>query len=398
MKKSIFFAALMMGAFVFTACDKGGTPQTDSTKLWPAQPSEDSNWGFVNGKDAKLVISAKYQDVNMFSCGYARVQDENSEYAFIDKNGAKVSAKMQIDENTTPDDFYYDVCRVTIDNHFAFLDKDFKKLTRADYVWLSPMSEDGLASFRLEGDDLEGYCDKDGNQKIQPKYNDAGSFIDGIAVVMERHEDGTEWYYTIDTKGTQLCEETKKPLINLGEQRVYYTTDQGKVVLLDKNGTEIDLAASYSDIDPFTDGLAKVTNKNGDKIGYIDPKGAEKIEVMYAAGYQFYEGLAWVKTAGNNGKWMVINNKGGEEGLKLSSSQDVGYAGLPNFFHNGLAYYNNGNKVFLADKSGDIKYDWKLGNGGNGGGWPAPAVKNPMAGTKYGPIFEDYLKHKAALH
>ena len=402
MKKSIFFAALMLGAFVLTGCNKGGEPTTDTTKLWPAQANDDSNWGYFNGKDAKLAISAKFQSASSFSCGYALVTDDGGESIFIGTDGKKVSSKMQVDNGTPIGEFYYDVCRVTIDGFFAFLDKDFKKLTRAEFVELSEnMTADGLAYCKINGDDLMGYCDKEGNIKIKANYNKAYDFADGIAVVMEKQENGDELYYIIDTKGNALSETFKnRQLINLGEQRVYYTTDQGKVVMLDKNGNEIELASTYSAIEPFTDGLAKVTNKNGDKIGYINPNGREVIELVYANGLNFYEGLAWVQTSSNsgNGKWQVIDNKGGDDYLKLSSTQSVGYRNMPTYFHNGLTYYNNGTKVFIADKKGDVKYDWKIAGGG-----PAPArqtaakMENPMRGTKYGPIFDAYLRIKQEM-
>ena len=407
MKKSIFFAAFMLGAFVLTSCDQGGTPATDTTKLWPAQANDDSNWGYFNGKDAKLALSAKYKSASFFSCGYALVSDDNGEYMFIGTDGKKVSQKMQIDGDNkiAPDDFYFDVCLVTIDGFKAFIDKDFKKLTKAEFTDLEHMSKDGLSPCKVNGDDLMGYCDKDGNIKIKANYDRAYTFMDGVAVVRDKNEDGSYSYYTIDTKGQVLMDaitfkDSYKTLTNLGEQRVYYTTDQGKVVMLDKNGIEIDLAATYSDIRPFTDGLAMVTNKNGDKIGYINPKGQEIIEVGYAAGDDFYEGLAWVKTSGNNGKWQVIDNKGGDGYLQLSSKQDRGYnaGGIPSRFHNGLTYYNNGTKVFIADKKGDVKYDWKIAGGGMAPEHRAPAkMENPMRGTEYGPIFESYLKNKALM-
>ena len=407
MKKSIFFAALMMSAFVLTGCDQAGTPETDSTKLWPAQKDEASEWGFVNAS-GEMKIPAKYKEVQTFSCGFARVKNEEGEYIFVDKSNNKYTPKK--DEGTAPDShFYYDVCVVTYDGHDAYIGTDFQLCTKGEFDPLYQMTADGLAAFKYKNENEWGYCDKNGNQKISPRFSgSAGAFMDGIAVVSDVRN-GDTWYYTIDKNGKQLCDETKKPLTNLGEQRVAYEND-GKLVLCDQALNEIILDGTYYYGNSFggaydaifTDGLLKVHNKNRDKIAYINPKGQEIIPMDYAEGNDFYEGLAWVKTTGNNGKWIVINKKNGEEALQLTTSQFVGYSNLPSYFHNGLTYYNNGNKVFLVDKSGNEKYVWKMANGG-GGYQPdpydpydpygeAPAV-NPMAGTKYGPLYEYNMKH-----
>ena len=401
MKKSIFFAALMLGAFAFTACDKGsGSPETDSTKLWPAQKDEASEWGFVNAS-GEMKIAAKYKAVETFSCGFARVQNEDDEYIFIDKSGNKYTPKK--DEGTEPDThFYYDVCVVTYDDHDAYIGTDFQLCTKGEFKPLCQMTADGLAAFKYKNENEWGYCDKNGNQIISPRFSgSAGAFMDGIAVVSDVRN-GDTWYYTIDKNGKALCDETKKPLTNLGEQRVAYEND-GKLVLCDQALNELNLdgtyyypESSFGGYDAiFTDGLLKVHNKNHDKIAYINPKGQEIIPMDYADGNDFYEGLAWVQTTGNNGKWIVINKKNGQEALQLTTSQYVGYSNLPSYFHNGLTYYNNTNKVFLVDKNGNEKYVWKLAEGRRFA--PAATGLNPMRGTKYGPLYESNMKQMEAL-
>ena len=395
MKKSIFFAALMMGAFMFTACDKGGTPTTDSTKLWPAQENEGNTWGYFNGKDAKLAVRAKYDQAYPFSCGYASVLEE-TDWKFIDKSGTVVSAKMpELDQNTVPGDFYFDVCRVMIDGNYAYLDKDFKKITKAEFDVLGNMTADGLADFSLKDEDLEGYCDKDGNIVIKAQWNACGAFKDGIAVVREDDEKtGKSTYFVIDTKGNVLFEQ-KDQLYNLGEGRLAFQNDNGKWGMLDKKGNEI-VGATYGYIAPFTDGLALVTHHSNGKVGYIDPKGNEVIEIQYADGEQCYEGLIWVRRYNSNGdgKWLLIDKKGNEK-FELMKNQAPGYRGMYAFYHNGLSLVRGESKMFYLDKNGEEKYSWKLAN--NGGFNPAPEAKmvNPMRATEYGPIFEDYLRQIA---
>ena len=378
MKKSFFFAALMMSAFVLVGCDKGGTPQTDSTKLWPAQEDESSSWGYFNGKDAKLAIRAKYNHASSFSCGYALVL-EDQDWKFIDKSGTVVSAKMpELDNGTSPDDFYYDVCKVSIDGCYAFLDKDFKKLTKQEFDRLGEMTADGLAVFRLKDEKLLGYCDKDGNVVIKAQYNGAYAFADGIAVVREDDEStGNSTYSIIDKKGNVLYSQ-KDYMMNLGEQRVLFEKDNGKCGMLDKNGNEV-LGATYHNISPFTDGLAMVIHATNGKIGYIDVKGNEVIEPQYASGIQCYEGVIWVQRYSNtgDGKWILIDKKGNEK-FELMKNQEP-YS----IYHNGLSLVRGENKYFYLDTKGEEKYSWKIGRG------YAPEKKALMRCTKYAPLFEE---------
>lgn len=394
MKKSIFFAALMMGAFMFTACDKGGTPETDSTKLWPAQEDEGTTWGYFNGSDAKLAVRAKYDQASPFSCGYALVREEQ-DYKFIDKSGTVVSNKMPELEGA-PDDFYFDVCLVRIDGVWAFLDKDFKKLTKQEFESLGEMTKDGLADFRLKDETLEGYCDKEGNIVIKAQWNGAGMFKDGIAVVREDDEKTNKsTYFVIDKNGKVLYEQ-KDQMINLGEGRLAFQNDNGKWGMLDKNGNEI-VGATYGSIAPFTEGLALVTHHSNGKVGYIDTKGNEVIEIQYAAGAQCYEGLIWVRRYNSNGdgKWLLIDKKGNEK-FELMKNQTPGYYGAYRFYHNGLALVTGESKILYLDKNGEEVYAWKLAGNNNPFGFaPAAKMENPMRGTEYAPIFNDYLRQIA---
>ena len=411
MKKSIFFAALMMGAFMFTACDQGGTPETDSTKLWPAQEDESSTWGYFNGSDAKLAVRAKYNSANPFSCGYALVQ-EDQDWKFIDKSGTPVSNKMpELDQNTTPGTFYYDYSVITVDQLQAFMNKDFKKVTTKDFQELGAMTADGLAYFKIKDETTYGYCDKDGEIVIKALYDDAEPFIDGIAVVKQVSEDrSTTTYIIIDTKGKELYSQ-KDYMTNLGEGRVLFKKDNGKCGMLDKNGNEV-LSATYAKIDGFSDGLAKVQKYNearDGKYGYIDVKGVEKIETVYASGMECQEGLIWVKKASNSGdgKWLLID-KNGNEKFELSKNQAP--HSIYGNYHNGLACISGQNKMFYIDKNNEEKYSWKTGNGGYNpgeggeGGWTWPddevaAQKVKVArltGSKYGPKAEYDLKQMLA--
>ena len=380
MKKTLFFSALMLGALVLAGCQQNGTPQTDSTKLWPAQEDESSEWGYID-QNGKMKVAAKYSDASGFSCGLALVYD-GSDAKYLNNSGKVVSAGMPSSDSYN--DFYFDVAVINDGGERAFMDKNFKKLFSPKFASLSSMSADGLAYFREKDEKLYGYCDKKGEIKIKASFDDADAFAGGIAVVVSRNEETGEYRYgIIDTKGNFTLDYQKQPLYNLGEGLVAFQKDNDKWGIMDKKGKVV-LDATYGRIMPFTNGLAQVRKFDGIKWGFVDTKGNEKIDVTYASVEPFYEDVAWVKKEGEDKKWELID-KSGNTKFELSKSQSP-----RGNFRQGLCLISGENKLEYINKKGDSKYSWKP----KFGGYPAPARKaaeNPMRGTEYGPLFEEYI-------
>ena len=109
MKKSFFYAAMLAVAVAFVGCKDTQTPETDTTKLWPAMSGE--LWGYIDAK-GKLAISPMYEEVSNFSCGYARVWMTNTTTPiFIDTKG-----KMQQASFDRAGDFYYKYSRIRMND------------------------------------------------------------------------------------------------------------------------------------------------------------------------------------------------------------------------------------------------------------------------------------------
>ncbi len=62
-----------------------------------------------------------------------------------------------------------------------------------------PNPDSGLYRVRSKG--LYGFVDNTGTVVVKPQYPDAGSFSDGLAVVMYMKEDGSAWWGHIDKQG-----------------------------------------------------------------------------------------------------------------------------------------------------------------------------------------------------
>lgn len=109
-----------------------------------------------------------------------------------------------------------------------------------------------------------GYIDRTGQLAVQPQFDDAGEFAEGLAPVMT----GRAWGY-IDQTGAF----TAHP--------------------------QFDEARQYSE------GLAAV--RVGDRFGYIGREGAYVIPPQFEAATQYHEGLAAVRIGE---KWGIINAHG----------------------------------------------------------------------------------------
>jgi hypothetical protein len=115
-----------------------------------------------------------------------------------------------------------------------------------------------------------GYIDRGGRMAIQPQWDDAEPFAEGLAAVGNRHverEGGVSW--TVSREG--------------------WIDRTGRVV--------IDLR--WDDAGSFSDGRARV--KERDRFGYVDRTGAVVVPPQYEDAAPFSEGLAAVKRDGRTG-------------------------------------------------------------------------------------------------
>lgn len=129
-----------------------------------------------------------------------------------------------------------------------------------------------------------GYIDRGGRMAIEPQWDDAKPFVDGLAAVGNRHtETDGGVSRTISREG--WIDRTGRVVIPLrwndagdfveGRARVREGDRWGFV---DRTGAVV-VEPQYDDAAPFSQGLAAV--KRGDRIGFIDPSGAVVIPFTF---------------------------------------------------------------------------------------------------------------------
>src|SRR5688500_14549217 len=148
-----------------------------------------------------------------------------------------------------------------------------------------------------------GFIDTTGNLVIEPKYDEAGPFAEGLAAV---NEDG-KWGF-IDPEGKLVIAPVYKSAWAFHEGFARVLPFDGPDQFIDKNGNPIK-ADNWAAADDFADGRARV--KVGNIYGYIDAKGELLIQPIFTRGWNFSNGICIVEyqdmlgVIGKDGKYIL---------------------------------------------------------------------------------------------
>lgn len=340
MKKSVLSIAFAAVAMLFASCQSSSTPETDSTKLYPAMDASGNYWGYINNKGV-VVITPMFDNAEGFSCGYARVL-MGDDVMFIDKNG-KFQAASSFDQ-VSP--FYYGYSTFVLDGKYGLMGKDFSMSIQPYFDGLSIMGDNGLVVAQRTNDSKLEYVNAKGETKIAAMYNQADDFKDGLAIIRLNDK-----YGAIDKSGSYLLQPVYRDgLWNMGKGLVGYCNDKGSCGIMDK-GANIIVAAMYDGLGVVSDDMIRFLKD--DKYGYLDAKGNMVLPAMFTTATAFSEGYAWVKQS-ETGRYMNIDKKG----------QVLAYLGddeAPvNGFHNGLALVMTNDGYKYVDYAGAVIYSWSM--------------------------------------
>ena len=166
------------------------------------------------------------------------------------------------------------------------------------YDWHDDCICNGLIKVRLDG--KYGFINKDGEEIIPCKYEDADAFSDGLAKVKS-----AEGWGFVNENGEEIvaCKYEEAHAFWLGLAKVKSAKGWGFV---NKNGEEI-IPCKYEKAYAFEGGLSLVKSKEG--YGFVNNEGEEIIPCKYedAHGFLFGANTAEVKL---NGEWINIDKTG----------------------------------------------------------------------------------------
>lgn len=181
-----------------------------------------------------------------------------------------------------------------------------------------------------EKDNLQGYMDTKGNTVIQPQFESATDFNNGLAAV---RKSATDQYGYINVKGEFAIKPqfyTPGDFDEAGYALVYINKSDKTQSIINKNGK---ILVKNIPFEAKSDGLSYASFKKGlvpifdsvqKKYGYMDYSGKTVIPIQFASAEEFdKDGRAWVNLGGQTegkglfaktlgGKWALIDTKGNQ--------------------------------------------------------------------------------------
>ena len=221
----------------------------------------------------------------------------------------------------------------------------------------------------VKSNDLWGYVDNSGTFVINPQFENAYPFFNGLARV---ESDGKVGYIASD--GKYVVQPQYQAGSDFSEGYAFVVTDNSYPICINTKGEEVFTLKGAEFVSNFSDGLAMYKIDSG-KIGYVDTKGNTAIAPRFDRASDFSEGLASVQMGE---KWGFVNKEGNivipcqfsyardfHEGLAaISNGKSYGFINLkgeyvinPQFesvedFSEGLALFSNGKLTGYINKDG----------------------------------------------
>lgn len=336
--------------------------------------------GYIN-KSGELVIKESFDEAYEFYDGFAIVEI-NEKYYFIDTSGNivreldcdsidigryeyewKYSGIIRIEKNglvgaicvrngeikvITEPKYYYLSSFGVNDGQAYFMTSDPNEKGACGLIDIN-----GNEIFKFEGhainvlsdggyyawdyNDKCGYLDKSGNVVIPFRYDEAGDFNNGLAIVKLN-----EKYGLIDREGNEVLP-IKFDSIRIDDNNTIVLEESGKWYLLD--GKTFEKISNEYDFIGFGDEIYPVKRDN--KIGIISKTGREIASPMYDSYDNYYNGAVkdyiWVK---QGEEWFCLDTQGKD---KFATS----FEWVSTFKH-GLASVQKDGKFGVIDYNGNV--------------------------------------------
>ena len=256
---------------------------------------ENGLWGFIS-PGGKAVIEPAYDEVTDFDGDFALVK-KSGKWGVINKTG-KLVFQCEYDSISSFDD---GVALADTGGLKHYLYSDGKKKSLSTSYEFHEYS-DGFARVKDIKNGKWGYIDHKGVIRVNPKYDTATDFQAGHAVVSLNGKT-----YSINKAGDRKSLDFRpdQNIVTFSNGAGYVENSNGTFSFFTK-GYNV-MPGEYEQINDFSDGLARVKNKNGN-IFYLNEDGKVVLALRdYADAGDFNEGKAWVR---KNAMYGYVNKTG----------------------------------------------------------------------------------------
>ncbi len=278
-------------------------------------------------KDGELIWRDRVQVSNWLADILTKMVRSDFRQRYVDATEALQALTLTRATSLPP--FASPLLRVKVNDKWGYIDKTGQVVIQPQFDEANLFSE-GLTAVRIGS--KWGYINQTGQVIIQPQFDSAGKFSEGLLAV----EIGDKWGY-IDKTGQVVIQ----PQFDSADA---FSEGLAAVLISDKRGYinkigQMVIQPQFDSADEFSEGLAAVGIS--DKRGYIDKRGEEVIPAQFDEAWQFSEGLAKIKI---DDKWGYID----KTGQVVIQPQFT----LIARFSEGLASVKIGDKFGYIDKTG----------------------------------------------
>ncbi len=302
-------------------------------------------WGYIN-KLGELTIPARYDEAGVFTEGCAPVR-VSIFWGYIDKKGnwflRPVFTQASNFNNKRAQISLFDPTDSATITGYISPKGEF--LFRIETYEVGYDYHDGLLRMR-SADQMGmafGFRDSMGNYIIQPRFDAALDFSEGLAAIML----GTKWGFT-----SPMDDFTIFPVYDEAysfNESLAFVRSEKKKGFINKKGKMMINLSSYDEVSPFIYEDMIAVRKNG-KMGFVDKKGKLKVKTIYNNNIlsAFGNGLAAVAITDNAGatKYGYINKEGK---MIIPATFDEAF----NFYEDRARVKLNGKYAFI-DTTGKI--------------------------------------------
>lgn len=284
--------------------------------------------GFINTA-GKLVIPAKFDNVEPFSDGIATVKVSHDVYEYIDTKGNPLFGKTYLYCNSFQNG-YASYQNPDDPDEWGFMDQTGKTIFTMKCKWLDSLS-DGMISYEDQNGNW-GFVDEKGNVVIPAQYQkvyDVPYFSEGLAAVKK---DGKCGY--IDPKGNTVIGFQYSVANPFSDGVAVVSMDESGCGLIDKNQNII-IPMQYLSISNSSEGMVGVTADGKDaRTAFFTSSGKQITGFDYWLDSQyssFHDGIAVVQSDENGGAAHGGINRYGQTVIPFHLFNDI------KDFHEGLS-------------------------------------------------------------
>ncbi len=315
---SVLLAATLLS---FTACDKSGGIEFDNFDLIPVKTTKDGKWSMINDK-GEIVYDNEFKNRPTAAYNGLFTVKENDGYTVYSVGDKSPKAVTGLENLKSVGILSEGLLPVTL-NHsrITMVDKsgktkfELQPVKGKEIVWCASYFEEGLLLFKTE-DDKFGYLSTDGKVAIEPKFDSANGFSDGLAVIGHIKDEDHPYdlnYSVIDKSGKTIFKiKEEHSLVTSQFNHGYIVTKKDdRLFFVNKKGEETKLPSKISSIQGYNNKY--IVFENDGNYGVADLKG----EIIIRAKYDFLmfdtSDTFFAKKDSDDNEIIRLNSKGEEE-------------------------------------------------------------------------------------